>query len=97
MTTTNTNTNEAEFLLFVANGSAKSRRARQNVQRVLRNYDVQVVDITREARTAKEYGILAVPALLIAGDAPTLVLGTLDNLSEVAAALGLSQKDNGDG
>lgn len=94
---TKTKANEAQFLLFVANGSPKSQRARENTQRVLQGYDVQIVDITRDAWAAKEHGILAVPALLKAGEAPTLIVGTLDNLSEVAASLGLPPKDEGDG
>lgn len=83
------NRDRARFLLFISNGSSKSRQAERNARHILDEDDFQVVDITEDAESAERYGVLAAPTLVKSDDPQTMIIGTLNDPERVRDRLGL--------
>jgi len=81
------------FILFVAGDERNSRVAKENLARVCRDIpddrcEVQVVDVLQDFDFALKHNILLTPSLLVVEPPPqVMIVGTLDEMAEVRAAL----------
>ena len=85
------------FILFVAGGQPNSILARQNLTEVCREltaeYDLEIVDVMEDAKSALEHGVVVTPALLVLNPLPKVVIaGTLTNRGKVRTALRITSE-----
>jgi len=83
------------FRLFVAGNESNSTQARRNLARLCEDhlkgrYEIEIVDVLKDAATALKNNVLVTPTLiLIEPHLSVTVLGNLSDTGEVLAALRL--------
>ena len=83
--------------LFVAGEEPNSRQARVNLERLCEEhlagrYEVEIIDVLKDFRSAVVERILVTPALIVTAPPPrTVVLGNLSDTPRVLAALGIQK------
>jgi len=86
------------FRLFVAGGEPNSQQAVENLTRLCEThlkgrYEIEVVDVLEDFRTALENNVLVTPALnLVAPPPPVTLLGNLSDTPKVLDSLRLPRK-----
>lgn len=92
-----TSTTKHKFLLFVSGMSVKSGHAIENLRRICDkylpdNYDLEIVDISRDTELAVIHQIVAIPTLIKIHPAPRrIILGDLSDKEKVLRVLNLSE------
>lgn len=87
----------AEFVLrlYVAGKSASSRRAEQNLQRLLaviesESWDIEIVDVLTKPELAEKAGVIATPTLSYEHSVrPRRIVGDLSDTRRVLEFLGI--------
>jgi len=86
-----------KFILFVSGMSVKSSRAIENLQKICSdyladNFELQIIDISRDMAQAVTHQIIAVPTLIKTGpNAPKIILGDLSDTQKVLRILDINQ------
>ena len=84
------------FILFVTGMSVKSAYAIENLQRLCDkylhgNFDLQIVDISREKEMAVKHQIIAIPTLIKTGPGQQrTILGDLSDTQKVLSILDIN-------
>jgi circadian clock protein KaiB len=84
------------FMLFISGMSVKSVNAIDNLKKICDehlkdNFDLQIIDISKEKDKAIEYQIFAVPTLIKQEPAPVrIILGDLSDKEKVLKILDIS-------
>lgn len=92
-----TSTAGHKFILFVSGMSVKSGHAIENLRRIcdkyLQNdYELEIVDISRDTEQAVIHQIVAIPTLIKIHPAPRrIILGDLSDREKVLRILNLSE------
>ena len=92
-----TNTTKHKFMLFVSGMSVKSGHAIENLRRICDtylpdNYELEIVDISRDKELALLHQIVAIPTLIKIHPAPRkIILGDLSDKEKVLKILNLSE------
>ncbi|MFB3388353.1 circadian clock protein KaiB [Flavobacterium aquidurense] len=92
-----TSTTKHKFMLFVSGMSVKSGHAIENLRKIcdkhLRdNYELEIVDISRDTEQAVIHQIVAIPTLIKIQPAPRrIILGDLSDKEKVLRILNLSE------
>lgn len=92
-----TNTSKYKFMLFVSGMSLKSGHAIENLRKICdrylaNNYELEIIDITRDTEQALIYQIVAVPTLIKTDPAPKrIILGDLSDKQKVLRILNISE------
>jgi len=90
-------TTKHKFMLFVSGMSVKSGHAIENLRKIcdkhLRdNYELEIVDISRDTEQAVIHQIVAIPTLIKIHPAPRrIILGDLSDKEKVLRILNLSE------
>lgn len=85
------------FILFVINDGANSERARENLERLCkewipRRHEIKVVDVVEQFEVALDYNILLTPAVVVKDPEPRITIhGDLSNASKFVDALNLDR------
>lgn len=88
-------TTKHTFTLFVSGMSVKSGHAIENLRRICDtyladNYEVEIIDISREKEQAVIHQIVAIPTLIKTGPEPRrIILGDLSDTEKVLKILNL--------
>lgn len=83
------------FILFISGMSVKSSRAVENIKKICKdhlgeNFDLQIIDISKEKESAIQYQIFAIPTLLKISPEPVrTILGDLSDTKKVLKILDL--------
>ncbi|WP_291148172.1 circadian clock KaiB family protein [Flavobacterium sp. UBA7680] len=91
-----TSTTKHKFKLFVSGMSVKSGHAIENLRRICDtylkgNYELEIVDISRDKEQAVIHQIVAIPTLLKINPEPKrIILGDLSDKDKVLRILNLS-------
>ncbi|OIV40129.1 circadian clock KaiB family protein [Flavobacterium johnsoniae] len=91
-----TSTTKHKFILFVSGMSVKSGHAIENLRRICdtylkENYELEIVDISRDKEQAVIHQIVAIPTLLKINPEPKrIILGDLSDKDKVLRILNLS-------
>ncbi|MBF4515654.1 circadian clock protein KaiB [Flavobacterium sp. ANB] len=86
-----------KFMLFVSGMSVKSGHAIENLRRVCdkylaENYELEIIDISRDTEQAVLHQIVAIPTLIKTNPAPRrIILGDLSDKEKVLRILNLSE------
>jgi circadian clock protein KaiB len=89
------NTKTYHFLLFVSGMSEKSVRAIENLRKIgdeffPNDYEVEIIDISREPLQAANYEIIGIPTLIkFTPDPKRIILGDLSDREKVLRILNL--------
>lgn len=92
-----TSTTKHKFMLFVSGMSVKSGHAIENLRRICDqyladNYELEIVDISRDTELAIVHQIVAIPTLVKTYPAPRrIILGDLSDKEKVLRILNLSE------
>ncbi|GGF06023.1 circadian clock KaiB family protein [Flavobacterium limi] len=92
-----TSTAKHKFILFVSGMSVKSGHAIENLRRICDkylqgNYELEIVDISRDTEMAVKYQIVAIPTLIKIYPAPRrIILGDLSDKEKVLKILNLRE------
>ena len=92
-----TSTTKHKFMLFVSGMSVKSGHAIENLRRICDkyladNYELEIVDISRDTELAVLHQIVAIPTLIKIQPAPRrIILGDLSDKEKVLRILNLSE------
>lgn len=92
-----TSTTKHKFMLFVSGMSVKSGHAIENLRRICDqyladNYELEIVDISRDTELAIVHQIVAIPTLIKIQPAPRrIILGDLSDKEKVLRILNLSE------
>jgi circadian clock protein KaiB len=92
-----TTTSKHKFILFVSGMSVKSGHAIENLRRICdkyleENYELEIVDISRDKELAVAHQIVAIPTLIKIHPAPRrIILGDLSDNEKVLRILNLSE------
>nr|WP_294932988.1 circadian clock KaiB family protein [uncultured Flavobacterium sp.] len=92
-----TSTTKHKFMLFVSGMSVKSGHAIENLRRICdkyleENYELEIVDISRDTELAVVHQIVAIPTLIKIHPAPRrIILGDLSDQEKVLKILNLSE------
>lgn len=92
-----TSTTKHKFMLFVSGMSVKSGHAIENLRRICDkylpdNYELEIVDISRDTELAVVHQIVAIPTLIKIHPAPRrIILGDLSDKEKVLRVLNLSE------
>lgn len=84
------------FRLFVAGDEQNSRQARENLTRLCekylnRRYEIEIVDVLEDFKSALENNVLLTPALMVISHLTKLtIFGTLSDTQKVLSALHLT-------
>jgi len=84
------------FRLFVAGNESNSSQARGNLARLCEEhlkgrFEIETVNVLRDAATAYKYNVLLTPTLILIKPPPKVtVVGNLSDDRQVLAALGLT-------
>ena len=90
-------TNKYKFMLFVSGMSVKSSHAIENLRRICDqyltdNYDLEIIDISRDTEQAVIHQIVAIPTLVKIGPAPRrIILGDLSDTKKVLRILNIKE------
>jgi circadian clock protein KaiB len=82
--------------LFVADDEPNSKQARENLARLCQThltgrYEIEIVDVLEDFKTALENNVLVTPTLIVAAPRPPVrILGNLSDTGKVLAALRLT-------
>lgn len=82
-----------KFILFISGMSVKSANAIENLKRICdehlkNNFDLQIIDISKEKEMAAEYQVFAVPTLIKLEQAPKrTIIGDLSDEAKVLKIL----------
>ena len=85
------------FLLFVSGMSVKSVHAIENLRKICDaylkdNFELQIIDISRDKEQAINHQIIAVPTLIkIAPNTPRIILGDLSDTEKVLRILDITE------
>lgn len=85
------------FLLFVSGMSVKSVHAIENLRNICdaylkNNFDLQIIDISRDKEQAVRHQIIAVPTLIkTTPDTPRIILGDLSDTKKVLRILDIAE------
>lgn len=86
-------TGKHKFILFVSGMSVKSGRAIENLRRICDeyladNFELQIIDISRDKEEAVNYQIIGIPTLIkINPQPPRIILGDLSDTEKVLKIL----------
>ena len=92
-----TSTTKHKFMLFVSGMSVKSGHAIENLRKICdkhlrENYELEIVDISRDTEQAVIHQIVAIPTLIKIQPAPRrIILGDLSDKEKVLRILNLSE------
>jgi len=92
-----TSTTKHKFMLFVSGMSVKSGHAIENLRKICdtylkNNYELEIVDISRDKEQAIIHQIVAIPTLIKTYPEPKrIILGDLSDKEKVLYILNLSQ------
>ena len=92
-----TSTTKHKFILFVSGMSVKSGHAIENLRRICdkylkENYELEIVDISRDTELAVVHQIVAIPTLIKIQPGPRrIILGDLSDKEKVLKILNLSE------
>ena len=90
-------TNQHKFTLFVSGMSVKSGHAIENLRRICdtyfpNNYEVEIIDISRDKEQAILHQIVAIPTLIRTGPEPRrIILGDLSDTDKVLKILNIRE------
>jgi circadian clock protein KaiB len=85
------------FLLFVAGNESNSAQARGNLaplceKHLQGRYQIEIVDVLKDASTAHKNNVLVTPTLILIEPPPKVtLLGNLNDIRQVLAALRLAR------
>ena len=85
------------FTLFVSGTSVKSGHAIENLRRICdtyftNNYEIEIIDITRDKEQAVIHQIVAIPTLIRTGPEPRrIILGDLSDTDKVLKILNIRE------
>jgi circadian clock protein KaiB len=97
ISTDETSTTKHKFLLFVSGMSVKSGHAIENLRNICDkylkdNYELEIVDISRDTEQAVVHQIVAIPTLIKIHPAPRrIILGDLSDKEKVLRILNISE------
>jgi circadian clock protein KaiB len=86
-----------KFLLFVSGMSVKSGQAIENLQKICEehfpnNFELQIIDISRDKEQAVDYQIIGIPTLIkTSPDPPRIILGDLSDTQKVLKILNIKE------
>lgn len=89
------NTTKQRFMLFVSGMSVKSGHAIENLRRICdtyftNNYEIEIIDISRDKEQAILHQIVAIPTLIRTVPAPRrIILGDLSDKDKVLKILNI--------
>jgi circadian clock protein KaiB len=92
-----TSTTKHKFILFVSGMSVKSGHAIENLRKICDthfadNYEVEIVDISRDKEQALIHQIVAIPTLIKTDPAPRrIILGDLSDKEKVLKILNIEE------
>lgn len=92
-----TSTTKHKFILFVSGMSVKSGHAIENLRKICdkhfeKNYELEIVDISREKEEAVKYQIVAIPTLIKTDPKPQrIILGDLSDTQKVLRFLNIEE------
>lgn len=95
--TDGTNTTKHKFMLFVSGMSVKSVHAIENLRKICdqylaENYELEIIDITRDTEQAAIHQIVAIPTLIKTNPAPKrIILGDLSDKEKVLRILNIRE------
>lgn len=90
-------TTKHKFMLFVAGMSVKSGHAIENLRRICdkyleNNYELEIIDISRDQEQAVIHQIVAIPTLIKISPAPRrIILGDLSDTEKVLRILNIRE------
>lgn len=90
-------TTKHKFMLFVSGMSVKSGHAIENLRKICdkhlrENYELEIIDISRDTEQAVIHQIVAIPTLIKIQPAPRrIILGDLSDKEKVLRVLNLSE------
>jgi circadian clock protein KaiB len=90
-------TTKHKFMLFVSGMSVKSGHAIENLRKICDkyladNYELEIIDISRDKEQAVAYQIVAIPTLIKTHPAPRrIILGDLSDKDKVLRILNISE------
>lgn len=85
------------FILFVISNGTNSERARENLERLCKewmpgHHEIKVVDVVEQFDIALDYNILLTPAVVVKKPEPQITIhGDLSNASKFVDALNLDK------
>ena len=88
-------TNKHKFMLFVSGMSVKSGHAIENLRKICDsyladNYELEIIDISRDTEQAITHQIVAIPTLIKISPAPKrIILGDLSDKEKVLRILNI--------
>lgn len=86
-----------KFVLFVTGMSVKSAHAIENLRRICDkylkdNFELEIIDISRDKEKAMNYQIVAIPTLIRTSPAPRrIILGDLSDTAKVLKVLNIDR------
>jgi circadian clock protein KaiB len=85
-----------QFILFVSGMSVKSVLAIENLRKICDryladNFELQIVDISRDQEQASIHQIVAIPTLVVTGPNPRIILGDLSDTPKVLRILNIEE------
>ncbi|QSB25638.1 circadian clock KaiB family protein [Flavobacterium sp. CLA17] len=92
-----TSTTQHKFMLFVSGMSVKSGHAIENLRKICDkyltdNYELEIIDISRDTEQAVIHQIVAIPTLIRTDPAPhRIILGDLSDREKVLRILNISE------
>lgn len=95
--TDDTSASKHRFILFVAGMSVKSGHAIENLRRICdkylkNNYDLEIIDISRDKEQAIIHQIVAIPTLIKTSPEPKrIILGDLSDKAKVLKILNIEE------
>ncbi|WP_428229402.1 circadian clock KaiB family protein [Flavobacterium sp.] len=95
--TDETSTTKHKFMLFVSGMSVKSGHAIENLRKICdhylaNNYDLEIIDISRDTEQAVIHQIVAIPTLIRTNPLPKrIILGDLSDKQKVLRILNISE------
>lgn len=93
----NATTTKHKFILFVSGMSVKSGHAIENLRKICDNYlsdnyELEIIDISRDKEQAAIHQIVAIPTLIKTDPAPQrIILGDLSDKEKVLRILNISE------
>ena len=93
---TSDETGQFKFILFISGMSVKSSHAIENLRKICDtyipdNFELQIIDISRDQQAAMEYQIIAIPTLIKTNPNPhRIILGDLSDTEKVLKILDIN-------
>ncbi len=91
-----------QMKLFVAGNDKNSREARRNLGKLCESrlqgmYELEIIDVLQDFKTALEHDVLVAPTLIITSSKspgtksqPLTIVGSLNDISKVCKAIGVT-------